>query len=107
MNEYEEAYEVLFNMAKAKMVMNAHKGFIHNVSYAELQDFMQREIEELTVACSADDSTKIIEESADIVNFCVGVVARAMQNYRNREKVEEQMDLPGFEKEEKEYQHET
>ena len=83
-NKYEETVEILNNMAKVKMAMNAHKGDI------EVQDPMKilqqtfNELKELEEAMGEKDLIHIIEEAADVQNFLIAVVHQQVERYRSR-----------------------
>lgn len=84
---FEEARDVLNHMAHLKMSMNSHKGDI--VDFAKnkeaLEDAMSDELHELFAAIQNEaDLMHIIEEAADVQNYLLAAVQRAIIDYRTR-----------------------
>lgn len=85
--KYDETYDIVVAMAKAKMMMNAHKGAIEDVPICDLISKGKEEFDELWEAVenkSGVDYTHIIEEVADVLNFAVAAAHNAIQAYRSR-----------------------
>ncbi|MBW2637436.1 MAG: hypothetical protein JRC86_07955 [Deltaproteobacteria bacterium] len=83
--KYDEVTAIIVSMAKAKMIMNSHKGNIENVSVDVLVKLAKTELDELREAVDSDgDYTHIIEEAADVLNYTIGVCYNAIEGYRNR-----------------------
>ena len=89
LNKYDETYDVLVNMAKAKMVMNSHKGDIEDMDTDMLIELAKGELDELKEAIDNGSIINTIEEAADVANFVVAAVHRAMMIYRGRKNVED------------------
>ena len=83
-NKYEETVEILNNMAKVKMAMNAHKGDIEVVDPMVILQRTFDELKELEEAMNEKDLMHIIEEAADVQNFLIAVVHQQIQRYRGR-----------------------
>jgi len=82
--KYDEAYDIVIAMAKAKMMMNAHKGKIEEVPIDQLIAMGMEEFSELKDAIYGGDYTHIIEEVADVLNFAVAAAYNAIEGYRKR-----------------------
>lgn len=87
MSKYDDTYEVLVHMAKAKMVMNAHKGSIEDIDTDVLIELAKGELDELKEAINNGDILNIIEEAGDVANFIVAATHRAVHHYRGRNNV--------------------
>jgi len=84
-NKYDETIEVISNMAKVKMTMNAHKGNIEDLSAVTICGLMRGEVDELQNAMGNEkDLIHIIEEAADVMNFLVAVTHQQIEKYRTR-----------------------
>lgn len=83
-NKYAETIEILNNMAKVKMAMNAHKGDIEVVDPMVILQQTFNELKELEEAMGDKDLMHIIEEAADVQNFLIAVVHQQIQRYRSR-----------------------
>ena len=84
MNNYDEAYEIIVNMAKTKMIMNAHKGRIENIYPEEIPALCRGEVDELEEALKEGKVLGVIEEAGDILNFAVAAVQQVLDTYRGR-----------------------
>lgn len=84
-DKYDEVYEIVVSMAKAKMLMNAHKGEIENVDPGTLCTLGKGEFDELNAAVGTN-YVHVVEEVADVLNFAVAMAYNAIKGYRNREK---------------------
>ena len=84
MDKYDETHRIISNMAGVKMRMNSHKGEIENVSDEVLLQKMMGEIDELAEAIKEGNMIHIIEESADVFNFLVGITHKQIIKYRER-----------------------
>ena len=85
MSAYDEAYDIIVNMAKAKMTMNSHKGRIENIPSDRIAELCIEEVRELQQAIKDGDVIKIIEEAGDVLNFAVAAVQQALIKYRSRQ----------------------
>ncbi|MCK5609718.1 hypothetical protein KAR91_48035 [Candidatus Pacearchaeota archaeon] len=83
-NKYDETIEVISNMAKVKMTMNAHKGEIENLPTLVISAAMKDEVAELESALLEENLMHIIEEAADVMNFLVAVTHQQIKKYRAR-----------------------
>lgn len=84
-NKYDETIEVISNMAKVKMTMNAHKGNIEDRPAGQILAFMRSEVDELQNEIGAEeDLMHIIEEAADVMNFLVALTHQQIEKYRTR-----------------------
>ena len=83
-NKYDETIEVISNMAKVKMTMNAHKGNIEDLEAKSIINMMKGEVEELESAVSQEDLMHVIEEAADVMNFLVALTHQQIEKYRTR-----------------------
>ncbi len=84
MEKYDETTDILANMAKVKMEMNAHKGGIEDIPEDDLVHMMKDEITELVDAIESEDITHIIEECADVLNFLTAIAHQQITRYRSR-----------------------
>ena len=89
-DQYDDAFEAIKLVAKAKMVMNYHKGDIADIDRNRIIGMMKDEMEELESAISQKHLMNIIEEAADVYNFLVALVHQKIQEYRGRK----QLPLP-------------
>ena len=81
---YDETYQVLVSAARTKMIMNQHKGMIHDKGPWPLIDPLHAEIKELVEALYNKDPERIIEEAGDVLNFLVGIAHNALEAYRSK-----------------------
>ncbi len=87
-SKYDETYDIVISMAKTKMMMNAHKGNIEDLSPSQLCSLGAVEFKELFEAIEDKSSqTHIIEEVADVLNFAVAAAYKAIEEYRSRKNV--------------------
>lgn len=86
--KYDKTYEVVVHMAKAKMLMNDHKGNIEELSASQLVTMAKEELDELFEAIAAENHnhTHVIEEVADVLNFAIAAAHSAISEYRSRRK---------------------
>ena len=84
MSDYDEAYDIIVNMAKVKMTLNAFKGRIENIPPDRIAELCIAEARELQQALEDGDVIKIIEEAGDVLNFAVAAVQQALIAYRSR-----------------------
>lgn len=85
MNNYDSTYEAIVHMAKAKMIMNSHKGDIESLNPATLVELAKSELAEVEMAMiNGQDQVHVIEECADLMNYLVAMSHVAIENYRNR-----------------------
>lgn len=82
--KYDEIYDIVVAMAKAKMMMNVHKGNIEDISTGDLIMAAKEELNELREAIDNDEYVHIIEEVADVLNFTTAAAFNAIQQYRGR-----------------------
>ena len=83
-NQYDDAFEAIKLVAKAKMVMNYHKGDIAAVDKITLVAMLGDEVDELRQALTEDNLMHVIEEAADVHNFLVALVHQQIEHYRGR-----------------------
>lgn len=84
-NKYDETIEILANMSKVKMVMNAHKGSIEDLGSPTILSMLRGEVDELQNAIGNEkDIMHVIEEAADVMNFLVAVTHQQIEKYRTR-----------------------
>lgn len=83
-DKYDETYEIVVAMAKAKMMMNSHKGAIEDMGPIALVEKGKLEFDELEEAITSKDYAHIVEEVADVLNFAVAAAHKAIQDYRSR-----------------------
>ena len=85
MDKYSETKEIINNMASVKMAMNSHKGSIEVMEPDVVMQLMVDEVHELQRAVDNPVSLiNIIEEAADVQNFLIALVHRAVNQYRTR-----------------------
>lgn len=88
--KYDETYDIVVSMAKAKMMMNAHKGNIEDANVEDLIQGAKLELDELQEAIGMpEDQVHIIEEVADVLNFAIAAAYNALYNYRGRKNVKD------------------
>jgi len=74
MNTYDQTYEAIVLMAKAKMIMNSHKGDIESLPANTLLALAKAELAEVEEAVTSGSSqVHIIEECADLMNYLVAL----------------------------------
>jgi len=83
-NEFEEIWVIITSMAKAKLLMNRHKGDITTISGDDLIEMAKGELDELHEAIVNGTYMEVIEEAADVLNFTTAAVHKAVNAYRNR-----------------------
>ena len=83
-DQYNDAFEAIKLVAKAKMVMNYHKGDIADVEVDKLLGMLKEEVLELNEAVHEGNIMHIIEEAADIFNFLVALTHQQIEEYRTR-----------------------
>lgn len=81
---YDDAHNVIRDMANVKMTMNSHKGVIEDLSPVVLMQALRHEVKELAEALEEGNLLHIIEEAADVNNFLVALVQQQINKYRNR-----------------------
>ena len=81
---YDDAHNVIRDMANVKMTMNSHKGVIEDVNQTALIQMLRHEVKELAEALEEGNLLHIIEEAADVNNFLVALVQQQINKYRNR-----------------------
>ena len=86
-DQYNDAFEAIKLVAKAKMVMNYHKGDIAAVDVDKLLTMLSDEVDELTIAIGQDNIMHVIEEAADVFNFLVALTHKQIEEYRTRKSV--------------------
>ena len=85
MNTYDDTYEAIVHMAKAKMIMNSHKGDIETLKPQVLIELAKSELAEIEMAMvNGSDQVHVIEECADLMNYLVAMSHVAINTYRNR-----------------------
>lgn len=93
MDKYNETYDLVVHVAKAKMIMNAHKGNIEEVDSGVLIQCVLSEVEELNLALNEPmDYFHIIEEVADVLNFAIAAAHTALNDYRCRKSAPDTID---------------
>lgn len=83
-DRYDDAFEAIKLVAKAKMVMNYHKGDIASCPTDVLINSLSSEIAELQDAVAGEDIMHVIEEAADVFNFLVALTHQQIEKYRHR-----------------------
>ena len=92
--KYDEVYDIVVAMAKAKMLMNNFKGDIELEDPNNLVSMGIEEFHELEEELKKEQNYMgVIEEVADILNFAVGAAYQAIQRYRNRKCFTTNMNL--------------
>lgn len=81
---YDDAHNVIRDMANVKMTMNSHKGVIEDLSPNVLMQSLRHEVKELAEALEEGNLLHIIEEAADVNNFLVALVQQQINKYRSR-----------------------
>lgn len=81
---YDDAHNVIRDMANVKMTMNSHKGVIEDLNPNVLMQSLRHEVKELAEALEEGNLLHIIEEAADVNNFLVALVQQQINKYRNR-----------------------
>ena len=82
--QYDDAFEAIKLVAKAKMVMNYHKGDIASIDTSILIEMLRGELSELDSALDEENLMHIIEEAADMMNFLVALTHQQIEKYRTR-----------------------
>ena len=83
--QYDDAFEAIKLVAKAKMVLNYHKGDIAKNSTIDIIKMLRDEVDELQNAIGNEGNLMhIIEEAADVHNFLVALVHQQIEKYRTR-----------------------
>jgi len=83
-NKYDETIEILANMSKVKMAMNAHKGDIEKCDPMHIYNMLLEEVNEVGEAIGEENLMHIIEEAADAMNFLVALTHQQIEKYRTR-----------------------
>lgn len=86
--QYRDAQEIINNMARVKMVMNAHKGQIEECATDLIVSCLKEETAELEEALQKGNLMHVIEEAADVQNFLLAIVQQALTQYRSRKNIE-------------------
>lgn len=81
LDKYSDAHQVIENMARVKLAMNSHKGSIEDCSTDEIISMLRGEVDELE---EAKELIHVIEEAADVYNFVLARVHKAITEYRGR-----------------------
>ena len=84
MSDYNEQMDMVCNAARFKMKLNAHKGNIEDFGSEDLSQCAKAEIDEMMQAFDKEDWENVIIEAGDTLNFVLGIVSQAMNNYRKR-----------------------
>ncbi len=84
MSSYETEMSMILDAARFKMKLNAHKGNIEDMNPNDLGHRAKGEIDEMMQAFDSEEWEKVVVEAGDALNFIIGVVSKAMDEYRNR-----------------------
>ena len=85
MSKYDDTYKAIVHMAKAKMILNQHKGNIEEIPPEKLIELARSEMAEIEEAVkNGQNQVHVIEECSDLMNYLVAMSHVAIEKYRNR-----------------------
>jgi hypothetical protein len=93
--KYDIARNILNHNCSAKWLMNSHKDGDDAFAGTELDilELVINELEELKDAVINDETVKILEESADVVNFIIILIMKRVEKYQNRKQIIDDINM--------------
>lgn len=93
--DYDKYMKLIGDAQRYKLRINAHKGDLGSCPVPTLMQLLKREVAELQEAIDRGSEIEVILESADLMNFALGIAISAIRRMNEKDEESVKRNTPG------------